>query len=386
MARVFLPILKEASWPHRALVVSTPLHAHAAAPIVCFAEDLPDGYSFLTREEAPSVDPSALLAEALRNLAARPVELAFLPQDVVACVGQDLSAERILDAAVVAAIHARLGPDIFVSVPHRMALYAIATSAPAETLAQFTRMVRFEGERAPQQGHATVSQLIFHVSSGRIYDAAPLIALEGRQAAAPAPAAASTPAMATRHAPTSASSATRMPRGVRHPSELVLVDAGSTRIEASVVVLGSGAKEFARALHTATGGVSDGPPRAGELEHYVMTLAIMRGWTTQLFLYALDASLESIATAQELAHFANAVVLVQPQDRVTLEPALYPLALAARSGGAQLAFVGPRSALEELTRDSGVHPDVSNHDGVAGAIAVLKEITKHVLASLKRPG
>ncbi len=168
----------------------------------------------------------------------------------------------------------------------------------------------------------------------------------------------------------------------RHPRELVLVNAAEKSIEASIVVLGSGAKRFVRSL--VASGDASAPEHDGELEHVVMALGPIRGWTPRFFLYALEASVETIAQSAELAAIADAVVLVQASEEGTkLEPALFPLAKIVRGGKGALAFVGPRSALAELERDAEIQPDVASHDGAA--MPVLKHLTPRILESLPAP-
>lgn len=172
---------------------------------------------------------------------------------------------------------------------------------------------------------------------------------------------------------------------IRHPRELVLVDAQRNVIESSVVVVGGGAKRFARALLASTGGTADGKERDGELDHFVMTLGPIRGWTVQLFVYAIDDSLDAITrVAPDLVAAANATILVQSSpEAARLDPALFPMAKLAGAGKGVLAFVGARSALDELTRDGAPTPSIVGHDGDRGAPDVLKQITGRILSSLR---
>lgn len=172
--------------------------------------------------------------------------------------------------------------------------------------------------------------------------------------------------------------ATRM--RIRHPRELSLINAAEKSIEASIVVVGSGAKGFARSV--ARTGSASLPAHDGELEHTVITLGPIRGWTPRLFVYALDASLSTIAMGTELTAIATAVVLVQTSEAGSrLEPALFPLAKTTRTGKGALAFVGPQSALAELVRDAAIEPDFSVH-GSDEAMLVLKQLTRRIFESL----
>ena len=169
----------------------------------------------------------------------------------------------------------------------------------------------------------------------------------------------------------------------RLPRELVLVNAAAKTIEASIVVVGAGGKRFVRALLAATGGSPGGPEQAGQVEHVVVKLGLIRGWTTSFFLYGLDTSFDVVSVAADLAASADAVVLAQSSgEGARLEPALFPLAKITRAGKGALAFVGPKSALDELAREAAVHPDVVSHDGDGGAMLVLKQLAKHILARL----
>jgi hypothetical protein len=173
------------------------------------------------------------------------------------------------------------------------------------------------------------------------------------------------------------------PERIRLPHELVAVDAASRTIELSVVIVGGGAKRFARAL--LPGDVpSSEPERPGELEHRVVRLGAIRGWATSLFVYALDDSLDAITrVAPSLVAAATAVVLVQSSpESARLDPALFPMAKLAESGSKTLAFVGSESARAELARDAGTAPHVTGHDAAAAPL-VLKELTKRLLAQLR---
>lgn len=172
---------------------------------------------------------------------------------------------------------------------------------------------------------------------------------------------------------------------MRHPRELVLVDAQRNAIEASVVVVGGGAKRFARTLLTSTGGSVDGVERSGELEHFTMALGPIRGWSIRLFVYAVDGSLESATrTAPDLVGAASATVLVQSSPEATrLDPVLFPIAKIAGAGRGVLAFVGARPALDELIGGGGPAPVIVSHAGDRGAADVLKQITGRILASLR---
>lgn len=172
---------------------------------------------------------------------------------------------------------------------------------------------------------------------------------------------------------------------MRHPRELVLVDAQRSAVEASIVVVGGGAKRFARTLLTSTGGTVDGVERSGELEHFTMALGPIRGWSVRLFVYAVDGSFESATrTAPDLVAVANATILVQSSpEAVQLDPVLFPIAKIAGAGRGVLAFVGARPALDELTGGGAPAPVVVSHAGDRGAADVLKQITGRILASLR---
>ena len=177
--RELFPVLKEADWPHRALVVSMPFPglARGDAPIVTFAEDTPNGYVFLTQQEAPNADPRALLEAAITNLQRRETDFLMASPSIAVSAGRDLSAERILDRGFLGALHARLGPEMWVCVPHRAALYALRAGADAGEVGMFAQLVEHDAARAPELGHAPVSKLAFRVTNGAVVDAAPIAAL-----------------------------------------------------------------------------------------------------------------------------------------------------------------------------------------------------------------
>jgi hypothetical protein len=371
--RVLFPVLKEASWPHAPLVVHARLLPRADAPLVTFAEDLPSGYVFLTRQDAGDIAAEVVLPTALVNLERRPFDLMKLSPGLAMSGGADLCAERLLDRRFVATLHEQLGAELWVAVPHRVAIYALSSAASAQEREQFRTMVRFEQQNGPAKGHAPVSPHAFLVRGGRVVDMVPLDAVG--KAPAPVPVA-SAPAPAS------------LAPGVPHPRSLVLVDGAAKELNPSIVVLGSGAVSFARAIYALTGGPPAGAPDGG-LEHFVARMPI-GGWTTRLHVYAIGATLETIATASDLAAAADVVVLVQAGG-ARLEPALYALAdvatKAARADASKartLAYVGPPAGLATLIDEGGMRPDLSRHDGDAGAIPLAKEIVKRVLGGLRR--
>jgi hypothetical protein len=185
--RALFPVLKEAGWAHQGLAWCIPLPAfpRADAPLLALAEDNPGGYVFVTRAEAEGHDMAALYQSALQRLAARPTDLAAISPSVAACAGKDLSAERILDPNFLRTLHHALrSDDLWVCVPHRVALYAVRADAPAADLAQFVSLVSFDARRGPELGHAPVSPLAFRVASGAVRDAVPLHALSSQGAPA----------------------------------------------------------------------------------------------------------------------------------------------------------------------------------------------------------
>ncbi len=163
-----VPVLKDGAWPHRALIAHVPLLMRADAPIVCFAEDLPGGYQFVPREGA---DLDLLWREAFENLRAHEADFTVLPSGITVTAGSEKSAERLLDPDFLRVLHKQWGPDLFISVPHRVALYAIGAGASAETRAQFAALVHHEHAQGPEDGHAPVSALALRVQEGRVVGA-----------------------------------------------------------------------------------------------------------------------------------------------------------------------------------------------------------------------
>ncbi len=108
---------------------------------------------------------------------------------IAVSAGRDLSAERLLDRGFLGALHEKLGPEMWVGVPHRAALYALRASAGPADVGMFAQLVEHDAGRAPELGHAPVSRLAFRVVGGVVVDAAPLAALAARGAAATGPAA-----------------------------------------------------------------------------------------------------------------------------------------------------------------------------------------------------
>ncbi len=364
MSRTFFPILKEAGWAHQSLCVSFPLLGRTDTPIVCFAEDLPNGYSFLTRQEAPSLDAQAFLAECVKNLQARPTEVVPVTDGVVMTGGRDLTAERLLDPHYLSTLHPRVGPQIYVCVPHRVALYAVSATAPAKSIDVFKQLVRFETQDGPSKGHAPVSPLVFCIENARIVGAITLDQAVSRPAAAPAS--------------TSVSPKPTLPPGVRLPNQLVRTNAATKEIEFSVVAVGSGAKAFGRTLHAMIGGgatADDGRP--DDLEHFVMKLGSIRDWTPRLFVYALPSASD---VARDLASAADAVVIAE--DAATPDARLATIAKEASARRAVLALAGPPTCVAALEAQ-GVSAQVKNGVASANAMQLIKDVSRPLLASLR---
>jgi hypothetical protein len=369
-APTYYPLLKEATFAHRDRVVTAPFPglSRADAPIVAFATETPNGYSLLTRDAAPNADGRALLADVIANLAAREAELAFLSPAIGVSVGQPLSAERILDRNFLRSIHDRLGPEIWVCIPHRVGLFALRAGAADSDVLQFVHLVRADSERAIGLGHAPVSPLAFHVVDGLVIEALSLDALLAGGASA-----------GKKVALNEAEIAPNVP----NPSHLVRVDPATKRIHLVVVVVGSGAKRYARAVYSAT--TSDksplGPVHDAELEHYVVQLGDIRGWATYMLFYALDDTLGCLEMAARFSPHASIVIAAQAPSAPALEPPLHAVASAKRDQDAVTVVLGSQGAGADWARRAGSPADVvaSPEDD---AMATLKRIAKLALGRL----
>lgn len=372
--RELLPVLKEADWAHRALVVSMPFPglSRPDAPIVTFAEDTPNGYVFLTKQEAPDADPKALLATGLASLRRRDADFAMLSPAIALSAGRDLSAERILDEVFLGALHERLGPEMWVCVPHRVALFALRAGASASDAAMFVQVVEHDAGRAPELGHAPVSKLAFRVVNGRVVDAVPLAALTRIDVAG-----------VTSSGRTPPRSGSSLPPGVLSPGDIPLMDAAKKQINAVILVAGSGAKRFARTIFTATGGVLTEPPNDAEIEHYVLGMGEIRGWKIQFLFYAGDDSLGGLPVLAEYARHAAAVVLVQDGAQTHLEPGILSLARAERKPDTVVAFVGPAFASVGWAQASGAAASIVEPLDDRTTMDTLKKIAKAVLGNLR---
>lgn len=367
--RTFYPVLKEASWPHAPLVVHRRLLPRPDAPLVTLAEDGPNGYLFLTREAAGNADVDAMLETAYGNLEQRPFDLVMVTPSIAMSGGADLTAERVFDRRFVEMLHQKLGKRVWVAMPHRVAIHALADGAPADDVAKFQALVRFEVESGPAKGHAPVSRNVFLLEHGRVLDMQPLEEASSERSSPPA----GTP-----------------PR----PRDLVVIDWAKKHIAVSIAMLGSGAKSFARAFFEATGGGPVAPvPPGRSADYFTCSPGPIRDWTMRFHVYALEADLETIGAASSLAADASVVLLVQNDGQRRIEPALYALANVVRDAKAKagsstpriLAFVGPREALATLEGEAKITPDVARHDGDDAARSVVKEVMTRFLGALKRP-
>lgn len=366
--RELFPVLKEADWAHRALVVSMPFPglARADAPIVTFAEDTPGGYVFLTREQAPDADARALLEPALANLQRRPTDFLMASPAIAVSAGRDLAAERLLDRGFLLKLHEELGPSMWVCVPHRVALYALRGDAGPIDVGMFVQLVEHDAGRAPELGHAAVSRLAFQVVDGVVVDAVPLAELERAQAA-------------SAEGPASGELAV----GVPHPAEVERLDAEAKQINAVILVAGSGAKRFARTIFASTGGAVGGPSTDTQLEHHVMRMGDIRGWQTRLLFYAGDDSVTCLEAMARYAPHAAALVLVQGGSEARLSPGFTALARAPRGSDTVVAFVGPAAAAEAWARAAGAAASIVEPLEDGATMDTLKKIVRAVLGNLR---
>ncbi|MFO0592822.1 MAG: hypothetical protein U0441_35085 [Polyangiaceae bacterium] len=375
--RELFPVLKEPNWPHKSLVVWMPFPGvkRPDAPIIAFAEDTANGYVFLTKQDAPSADPKQLLSAGIASLRRRETDFAMVNPSIAVSAGRDLSAERLLDEDFLKVLHDKLGPEMWVVAPHRVALYALRAGASPADVTTFVSLVEHDTERAPTLGHALVSKLAFRVVNARVVDAVTLDALprDLRQSLPPA-------GLVSARAPGPPSS---LPPGVIQPAKVVLKDDAKKEINAVILVAGSGAKRFARTIFTATGGEIEGPPNDAEIEHYVLTMGDIRGWKIQFLFYAGDDSQGGLEVLAEYARHAAAVVLVQEGAHMHIEPGLLALAHAPRKPDAVVAFIGPAFASVGWAQASGAAAHIVEPLDDRTTMDTLKKIAKNVLGMLR---
>lgn len=351
-----LPVLEHASWPHRDRVIHTQLCDHPDSPIVAFAQGTTQGRAYVTTDDAPGVDPRALLDASTRSLAAAPYELTLLFHGVAGIIGPDLSAERIVDPAFRAVVHGVLGPEVWIAVPHHYAVFAVAVHADPAQRAAFGSAVGHELARAAAHGWPAVSPLAFRMVAGVIIAAAPLDAIEAGAATGVAGFASSIP----------------------HPRELIRVDHAAHELASSVLVVGSGAKQLARAILD-LGAL--GAPSSTEIdlavEHGRIAIGRIQGWTPWFHIYAVEP--RAIAAAVALAPSVNAVIVVHDAPDGWPTPEVAAVARTASEAGAVIAVVGPGRAAAALV---GVDLDVIAPYDRAAPAAVFKAVAKQVLQRL----
>jgi hypothetical protein len=386
-----LPVLEEAHWPHRARVVHTPLFDHPESPIVAFAQGTMQTRAYVTPETANGADSRELLDASTRALAAAPFELSMLFRGVAGIIGRELSAERVVDPAFRAALHTQLGPEIWLAVPHRYAVFAVGVGADLDDRSAFATAVRYELARAAAAGYPAVSPLAFRIVNGAILDAVSIDVVDPATAP-PAPAPPAPQPMQRRRAATHESidrtapapppvEVVALPPGIPHPAELVAVDTPNQELNASVLVVGIGAKHLVRAIQDL--GPIGGPKGAeqpGELEHAVIAIGRIQGWTPKFYLYAMEP--DAAATAAGLATAANAVIVTHRAADGWPTPEVAAAARTGGSAGAVVAVVGPGRAAAALV---GIDLDViAVYDADAPA-SVFKAVAKHVLRRMFDP-
>jgi hypothetical protein len=350
-----LPVLEQATWPHRDRVIHTPLCDHPESPIVAFAQGTTQGRAYVTADDALGVDPRALLDASTRSLAAAPYELTLLFHGVAGSVGE-LSAERIVDPAFRAAVHGLLGPEVWIAVPHRYAVFAVAVHADPAQRAAFGSAVGHELGRAAASGWPCLSPLAFRMVAGVITAAVLLDAIEAGAATGVAGFASSIP----------------------HPRELIRIDHAAHELTSSVLVVGSGAKQLARAILD-LGAL--GAPASTEIdlavEHGRIAIGRIQGWTPWFHVYAVEPN--AIGAAVALATGVNAVIVAHDAPDGWPAPEVAAVARTAGAAGAVIAVVGPGRAAAALV---GVALDVIAPYDRAAPGAVFKAVAKHVLQRL----
>lgn len=170
------------------------------------------------------------------------------------------------------------------------------------------------------------------------------------------------------------------------PRDLVRIDAGAKQLNAAVLVAGSGAKRFVETIRVATRGEAQAAHSdEGIIDHFVMSLGEIRGWSPRLFFYAVDDAPVALETFARWSPDAAALVLALDGPDEGLSPTLAALAHAARPADAVVAFVGPTAAADAWAREAGARAAVEAPFDDAAAMATLKQIARRVLGSLRAP-
>lgn len=171
------PLLKAADWPYRDLAVIRRLEVgqkHEGLPWVAFGYDRPDEFEILTRQEFERLGLSLeeLSRIALENLARRkagwhPLEgeaAEAVGPRALACIGDELAAERVLDRDFMLRAQRRLNAaGLLAAIPRRGFLVVIPLDAPK---AAILNLVMNAQEQFHSGASAPITPLVFIVKDG----------------------------------------------------------------------------------------------------------------------------------------------------------------------------------------------------------------------------
>ncbi|MGW4247161.1 hypothetical protein [Nocardia sp. NPDC004722] len=161
------PLLKPADWEHRHRITHWATTS-GTVPIIVLAVDTDSGYQ--VEGFGDDVDSSALLSEAMSNLAALEYDWEFselhsLP--IATSSGEDFSAEKVLDPQHMLRAHHALRTDkLLVAVPRRTCLMAVPYNLEPQQLMLFQHLVRTT-YNDDSYGHAPITSGVYIVENGR---------------------------------------------------------------------------------------------------------------------------------------------------------------------------------------------------------------------------
>ncbi len=170
MSQKIYPLLKVLPLEHREIVFHKPLLETASKdePVICFAEDLPDGYRLLNTDEG---NDWQIRSEAMRNLSRVRLQWkTFNINDSLSMLtasGNAYSSEKLLDRPFLEEAQEQLdAEEILVAIPRRTVIYATRADNQ-EKLENFKKVVEITYEDN-NYGNAPISPNLFVVRQGEI--------------------------------------------------------------------------------------------------------------------------------------------------------------------------------------------------------------------------
>lgn len=178
---------------------------------------------------------------------------------------------------------------------------------------------------------------------------------------------------------------TESSRRVPRPGDLVTVDLVARAINVSVVVVGSGAREFLAHVHASTARerrfIDLTAPGEASIGYLPLELAPIRGFTTHVHLYAVDPDPRLVASAEEMGASASGIVVA---ERGSLDVVSSAMARALRGRVVPVVVLGPAELTHAWGARAGAAPAHVGAMEVTQVFPALKQMAREILTALKK--